>query len=257
MLTRLRERLELPLLLELHAVGGADQPLPVLARLLKQPWLSSLMPPLPDAIEQAATPSQPELPPFQFPTGTLTPQDLKRLLHPTLRRLVQEGQLIMSRQHWQLTVLGIKRVEEQLTVHLPALTPPPPLSHRLLQEQLLTLGRLLGYDSRLEQEHFDVIWREHPQAPRFSHVFEVQVSGSVDSALTRLQAAWSRFRSRPVLVVFDEASERFARARLETAFVGLLPVLQLLTGAEVARLHQTLSEQEAVLSRLGVGERHG
>jgi len=242
--TRL-ERLELPVLLELLALGGSDDPRALAERLARY------LPTLQDKPTQRAETETPG------DSTSSTASSCLPLLRKVARRLVLKGQLLTRPCHWQLTPTGQKRAElEQLPLVIEVPEPPPPISHRTLQEQLLTIGRLLGRDAAVELEHYDVIWREHPRSPRYSHVFEVQVSGSVDSALTRLLAAWTRFRSRPVLVVFDEHSERFARQRLETAFVHLLPVLQVVTAAEISRLYASLHEQAALLQRIGLVSWH-
>jgi hypothetical protein len=127
---------------------------------------------------------------------------------------------------------------------------PQPDRHRALQRLLLDLGALLGKDAALEHESYDVVWRERRGAPRLSHVFEVQVAGSVDSALTRLKRAHEAQRSRLYLVVADERSARFAEARLREAFPELVDELQLVGAGELERLYGALGQGGALLKGL-------
>lgn len=231
--SELRERLELPLLQELAAFGGTDG----LESLAQRLWRY--------------------VPPPGVGAESVTREGLRLLLRHTARVLLRRGELSRTGRLWHLTPQGKKRLElEGMPVSLELETDAFlsfASSHKQTQQQLLEIGQMLGRDAALEVEYYDVIWRDRPHAPRFSHVFEVQFKGSVDSALTRLKQAWSLGRSRPILVVADARSERVAKERLESAFHELLPVLQLITSAEVARLHASLVPQHAVLERLGLG----
>ena len=95
-----------------------------------------------------------------------------------------------------------------------------------------------------------MVWRDTPRSPRLSHVFEVQVAGSVDSALTRLLQAHEAQRSQLFLVIADERSQRFAEERLRRAFPALVPLLTLIGVGELQRLHAALQQQTELLGRL-------
>lgn len=218
-----------PLLIELEALGGEDQPRFVLERLARHfPLLD------------------PETAPLESMTRKLAAQ------------LEREGLLTRARARWRLTPRGrqLAQLEGQAQAQLlqgPKTEPAPAQGslHRRLQEALQRLGEWLGFAAMLEVEHYDVVWKEHPDSERFSHVFEVQVAGSVDSALTRLQQAWKRQRSLPVLVIADLHAETVAEARLKAAFLELKDALQVVTSAEVLGLVQALEPQVGMLVRLG------
>ncbi|MFM7201150.1 MAG: hypothetical protein ACKO6N_10195 [Myxococcota bacterium] len=223
------ELLRIPLLSELEALGGEDQPHFVLERLARH---------------------FPLLEPDEAPIEGLT-----RKLAAQLER---EGLLIRARARWRLTPRGREvahmegLAQTQLLQDSRAEKPSAQGTlHRRLQETIQSVGEWLGFAAMLEVEHYDVVWKEHPESERFSHVFEVQVAGSVDSALTRLQQAWKRQRSLPVLVIADLHAETVAEARLKAAFLELKDALQVVTAAEVLGLAQALEPQVGMLVRLG------
>jgi hypothetical protein len=89
----------------------------------------------------------------------------------------------------------------------------PLLSHRNLQEAIAEIGKLQFYHTELEfplelpgeGKNLDVVWkREIAGVPTFA--FEVELSGSVEKAVTRLKFAYKRWNSRPRIVVPKEFS---------------------------------------------------
>jgi hypothetical protein len=115
---------------------------------------------------------------------------------------------------------------------------------------LVEIGLLLGRHAEAEFEHFDVVWRDSAAAPRLSHVFEVQISGSVDSALTRLKHAYDAQRSRIFLVIADERDKRFAGKRLTGSFHEIWEVVTVIGVGELQRLHEALGANNSLLEKL-------
>ena len=115
---------------------------------------------------------------------------------------------------------------------------------------LVEIGRMLGRQAEIEFEYYDVVWRDSPASPRLSHVFEVQVAGSVDSALTRLKHAYDAQRSRVFLIVADERSARFAGRRLTGSFHEIWDAITVIGIGELARLYESLNSQRELLEKI-------
>ncbi len=195
----------------------------------------------------------------------LTPADLSekseagrchwhRLVQRAATQLVTNGELKRHQSVWEITPRGRRRsaVEElQVERRAPAETKPErTLTHREAQQMLVEIGQLLGRHAAAEYEHYDVVWRDSANAPRLSHVFEVQISGSVDSALTRLKHAYDAQRSRPFLVIADERDTRFAKKRLTGSFHEIWGVVTVIGVGELQRLYESLKTQESLLTKL-------
>jgi hypothetical protein len=226
-------RIELPILLELKAAGGADQPRYLYDRLVQY-----------------------------FPQ--ITSNDLTGRTDHGWRRwrmCVQRagkqleilGQLRRQRLRWELTAHGLKRAEDEaLHITAPAgrvARTAPVLSHRQAQTMLLEIGQMFGRHAEIEYETYDVIWRESVTAPRISHVFEVQISGNVDSALSRLKRAYDAQRSQIYLVIADERDKNFARKRLSGPFHELWDALTVIGTGELERLYDAMKRHEPLLGK--------
>ncbi len=230
-------RLELPILQELKATGGGDQLRYLYERLVRY-----------------------------FPQ--LTSQDLNeraengrsrwfRVVQRAGRQLEEKGELRREKNLWKITAKGLKRVEAE-AMQLDAKPDlierkGKTLTHKEVQAMLIEIGRMLGRHAEAEFEHFDVVWRDSPSAPRLSHVFEVQISGSVDSALTRLKHAHDSQRSRIFLVIADERDKAFARKRLTGSFHEIWEVVTVIGVGELQRLYESLKAHETLLERFVVG----
>jgi hypothetical protein len=227
-------RLELPILQELKATGGADQLRYLYERL-----------------------------PRYFPQ--LTSQDLDeraengrsrwaRAVQRAGRQLEEKGELRREKDQWKITARGLKRVENEAMTLDPAAAPSErkekTLTHKEAQAMLVEIGLMLGKHAEAEFEHYDVVWRESASSPRLSHVFEVQISGSVDSALTRLKHAYDAQRSRPFLVVAGERDRRFAGKRLSGSFHEIWDIITVIGVGELQRLYEALRTQEGLLGKL-------
>src|SRR5205085_6605725 len=117
---------------------------------------------------------------------------------------------------------------------------PHKITHKEAQQMLIEIGRMLGRQAQAEFDYYDVVWRESTSSPRLSHVFEVQISGSVDSALTRLKHAYDTQRSMPFLVIADERDTRFAGKRLSGSFHEILEVVRIIGVGELKQLYEAL-----------------
>lgn len=124
------------------------------------------------------------------------------------------------------------------------------VSHKDAQLMLVEIGHMLGRHAETEFEYYDVVWRDSPASPRLSHVFEVQIAGSVDSALTRLKHAYDAQRSRPFLVIADERSARFAGRRLTGSFHEIWDAITVIGIGELERLYEALKSQRELLEKI-------
>src|SRR5262245_28342502 len=227
-------RLELPILQELKATGGSDQLRYLYERL-----------------------------PRYFPQ--LTDKDLderaedgrsrwSRAVQRAGKQLEEKGELRREKNQWKITAKGLRRVEAE-AMQLDARSAPvepkgKTLTHKEAQAMLVEIGLMLGKHAEAEFEHYDVVWRESASAPRLSHVFEVQISGSVDSALTRLKHAYDAQRSRPFLVIADERDKRFAGKRLTGSFHEIWEIITVIGVGELERLYEALKTHKDMIGRL-------
>jgi hypothetical protein len=170
------------------------------------------------------------------------------------RSLEEKGELRREKDQWKITARGLKRVEaETMTLDAsaaPAERKEKTLTHKEAQAMLVEIGQMLGKHAEAEFEHYDVVWRDSASSPRLSHVFEVQISGSVDSALTRLKHAYDAQRSRPFLVVAGERDRRFAGKRLTGSFHEIWDIITVIGVGELQRLHESLKVHENLLGAL-------
>lgn len=227
-------RLELPILQELKATGGSDEVRYLYDRLARY-----------------------------FPQ--LTAEDLsaraengRNRWHRAVQRAGRElealGELRRERSQWTLTARGLRHIEaEALRIEFakPQIEKSAKtISHKQAQAMLVEIGLMLGKHAEAEFEHYDVVWRDAASAPRLSHVFEVQIAGSVDSALTRLKHAYDAQRSRPFLVIAGERDKRFAGRRLTGSFHEIWEVITVIGAGELQRLYESLKPHEELLAKI-------
>lgn len=227
-------RLELPILQELQAAGGSDQVRYLYDR------LTGYFPQLNE--EDLAARSE---------TGR---NRWRMLVQRAGKQLADAGELKRAQSHWAITPRGLKRVEAEAVQFTPGNVPEQTvartLSHREAQDLLVELGLLLGWHAEAEFAHYDVVWRASAHAPRLSHVFEVQIAGSVDSALTRLKQAYETQRSQLFLVIGAERDVAFAQKRLAASFHEILNLVTVIGTGELQRLAEALQPQAALLEKL-------
>ncbi len=231
-------RLELPILQELVATGGADD-----VRFLYERLISY----------------------FPQMNGSLAPalaredRAWRRHVQGAGRVLDEKRQIERRRGFWSITQQGRKRVEDEA----PSFTYEPEeiqtpvaasseFSHADVQRMLLDIGRALGFHAEMEFDYYDVVWREGETSPRLSHVFEVQRKGNVDAALAKLKRAYESQRSRPFFVVASERDTNRAQLQMSLAETGAFHeigrVTTILSFEQLLRLHRALTSVEDLLA---------
>ena len=229
----LSNRLELPILQELAATGGAEDVRFLYARLVGY---------------------FPQLDAAELSNGKFE----KWRLHVQRagRELDEQGLIKRERGWWRLTNGGQSRLNSENTdfaVEFNNGENPvaPETSHVEIQNMLCEIAQVLGFAAQKEFEYYDVVWRVNQKSPRLSHVFEVQHKGNLDSALAKLKKAFESQRSKPFLIL---ASERDTRRALRSisfeqsgAFHELHESLTMLSFAQIEQLHRSLKSVGDVL----------
>jgi len=89
------------------------------------------------------------------------------------------------------------------------------LTHRNLQESIAEMGKLQTYYTQIEypielpgeEKNIDVVWkREIAGVPTFA--FEIELSGGIERAIARLKFAYTRWNSRPRIVIPEQFSKK-------------------------------------------------
>lgn len=227
-------RLELPILQELKATGGADQLRYLYDRLARYfPQLTEA-----DLNERSESGRS----------------RWRGIVQRAGRELETNGELRREKSEWKLTAKGARRVEAEAMQFdaqpAPSQGKSKTLTHKEAQAMLVEIGLMLGKHAEAEFEHYDVVWRDSASSPRLSHVFEVQISGSVDSALTRLKHAYDAQRSHPFLVIADERDKRFAGKRLTGSFHEIWGTITVIGVGELQRLYEALRANASLLEKL-------
>ena len=226
-------RLELPILQELSATGGAED-----VRFLYQRLVRYF----------------PALDARKIENGKLE----KWRLHVQRagRELDQQGLIERARGLWTLTSAGRRMVEAETTdfaVESKTLQDvrQAETSHVEIQNMLIEIGEILGFHAEKEFEYYDVVWRINSKSPRLSHVFEVQHKGNLDSAFAKLKKAYETGRSKPFLIL---ASERDTNRALRSishetagAFHELQETLTMLSFAQIEQLFRSLKSVGEIL----------
>jgi hypothetical protein len=233
------ERLELPLLQELVATGGAENVRFLYARLV------AYFPQL-DAAE----------------VQTLASGHRKQwrlLVQRAGLQLDEQRQIERHRGQWSITPLGRRRVaDEALDFSLTdsaeqTQVSTATLTHGDVQQMLLDIARALGLHAQKEFEYYDVVWRMSADSPRLSHVFEVQHKGNIDAALAKLKRAYEAQRSKPFLIIASERDTNRAQRSMSRANTGAFHeiggVTAILSFEQLHRLHRALTSVEDLLTR--------
>lgn len=212
--------IEMPILQELVAVGGADN-----LRFLYQRLIAYFP---------------------QLTNAEIT--EIKSGSHKNWRKAVQtagkfldeSGFIERERGDWKITDKGLAEVEKEISGFDLTKTEQKILSHSDIQKLLVEIGEILGFSAATEFEFYDVIWRETPKNQRLSHVFEVQSKGNIDSAFAKLKRAYEAQRSKPFLVVSSERDLNRARQSLTREFHDIELVTTILTFAQINQVHQNI-----------------
>ncbi len=231
-------RIELPILEELIATGGRED-----VRFLYE-RLVAYFPQLEDAEIRA------------IENGHRS--QWRRLVQRAGRALDDQRQIERRRGFWTITGAGRQRATDEGQSFSPTealeTARPAPLSHSDIQQMLLDIARVLGYDAQSEFEYYDVVWRASLSSPRLSHVFEVQHKGNIDAALAKLKRAYESQRSKPYLIV---ASERDTTRALKSMNISRQGPFHEIGGAttilsfeQLSRLHRALTSVEDILREL-------
>jgi len=132
---------------------------------------------------------------------------------------------------------------------------PTPLLHNELRDAIATIGRLLGYEARIEaalpgqNRRVDVVWEAAGRnGSKLLYVFEVQCSGSIDLIQAHfLQALRCRAVQAVVAVSDTEQLEQMAQQ-----FDGVIPreVLRLWNVASVLQVRDDLTRTMETLAPL-------
>lgn len=234
-------RIELPILQELVATGGAED-----VRFLYE-RLVGYFPQL-DAGDVHAALSNGHR------------EQWRRLVQRAGRMLSEKRQIERCRGHWVVTTAGRRRAaDEALEFSLSdgqteAGRQTSELSHTDVQQMLMDVGRVLGYHAESEFEYYDVVWRANELSPRLSHVFEVQRKGNLDAALAKLKRAYEAQRSKPFLVVTSERDTLRAQKQMSQARTGpfheIGRVTAILSFEQLQRLHRALTSVEDLLAEI-------
>lgn len=221
--------LEMPILQELAAIGGADDLRYLYVRLIDYfPQLNDL-----------------EISEIKQNKST----KWRKLVQRVGKELDQNGYLNRNRGHWKVTEKGEELVESETIGFELSITTEKKLSHTDIQKMLLTIGDILGFFTEMEFEYYDVVWREVPRASRLSHVFEVQSKGNIDSAFAKLKRAYEAQRSKIFLVIANENDLRRAKKSLENEFQDIENDLTILTFAEVDKTYQNITSISKILTK--------
>lgn len=229
----LANRLELPILQELAATGGAED-----VRFLYFRLVSYF----------------PQLDKSEIQNGKL--EKWRLYIQRAGRELDEQGLIKRERGYWTLTDAGMRLVEAESTEFQVSLSESAKinqdeLTHTDIQKMLCEIGASLGFSTQKEFEFYDVVWRINQKSPRLSHVFEVQHKGNIDSAFAKLKRAYETQRSVPFLILAGERDTNRALRSISQessgAFHELGEVLNIFSFAQIEQLHRSLHSVANIL----------
>jgi len=165
------------------------------------------------------------------------------------RSLDEKNLIKRNRGLWTITVKGRETAQMETSSYTLATPVLEPATHSNVQELLVEIGNFLGYSAETEYEYYDVVWREKPNSPRLSHIFEVQSKGNIDSAFAKLKRAYQMQRTKPFLVVSSEKDLNRARQSLVREFQDLEAAVTILTFVQVKKVHQNLKSIGEILPK--------
>jgi len=142
-----------------------------------------------------------------------------------------------------------------------SVTPQPSVpSHKELIEMLHQIGETFGFAVKTEEYtpdqayRCDVTWRDY-EAHSPIKVFEVEVSGNVDHALSSLAHACDMWRpERLYLIISDEGdldrARRLVEPRIRGAFSRIRGKLKVHVAGDIKRLHDNLAPHKDLVKDL-------
>ncbi|MGI8555612.1 MAG: hypothetical protein ACR2LT_04565 [Pyrinomonadaceae bacterium] len=219
--------LEIPILQELVAVGGAEDVRFLYERLINYfPQLS-----------------ENEIRAIRANDSA----NWRKLVQRAGRELDDKRLLKRVRGIWTITERGNREAETESHGFVISQVEQKELTHGEIQKMLIKIGESLGFYAAPEVEYFDVIWRENEKIARFSHVFEVQSKGNIDSAFAKLKRAFVAQRSKIYLVLASERDLNRARRSLEREFQDIETAITILTFPQISLVFQNLQNVSEIL----------
>ncbi|MGI8466889.1 MAG: hypothetical protein ACR2N3_00360 [Pyrinomonadaceae bacterium] len=219
--------LEIPILQELVAVGGAEDVRFLYERLIN--YFPQLSENEIRAIRANAS------------------ANWRKLVQRAGRELDDKRLLQRTRGFWTITERGNREVETESQGFVISTTERTELTHGEIQKMLVEIGMSLGFYAETEFEFYDVVWRENEKVSRLSHVFEVQSKGNIDSAFAKLKRAFVAQRSKIYLVLASERDLNRARKSLEREFQDIENAVTILTFSQIKTVSQNLKNVAEIL----------
>lgn len=164
------------------------------------------------------------------------------------KKLEEVNLIKRNRGVWTITEKGLQLVEAETSGFTLTKSNFKEVSHTDIQRMLLEIGEILGFFSEMEVEYYDVVWRETEKSPRFSHIFEVQSKGNIDSAFAKLKRAYQTQRTKPFLILSSEKDLNRANKSLLREFSDIAEVTTILTFTQIQNAHKNLSSNKDIIS---------
>lgn len=222
--------IEIPILQELSAVGGADNLRYIYERLISYfPQISET-----EIIE----------------IKNNSNHFWRNAVQKAGKTLDEKKLITRIRGNWTITEKGSELVAEEISGFTLTKMENRSLTHIEIQEMLVRIGEELNFYAETEFEYYDVIWREKSKSVRLSHIFEVQSKGNLDSAFAKLKRAYDAQRTKPFLIVSDEKNLRRAKKSLTLEFRDLESVVTILSFAQIKKVYENLTAISEILPLL-------
>lgn len=130
----------------------------------------------------------------------------------------------------------------------------PEISHNQLRDMIRDIGlrenRIAETEYPIDGYRLDAIWKRIKGGTP-SHVFEVQIGGNLEQALTKLKHAWDKWNSIPYLVTTDEDAAK-ARSLLEGSFHEMGHVAKVIDWKDITSLYELLNQAYTMRSKMGL-----
>ena len=212
--------LEMPILQELSATGGADD-----VRFLYN-RLTAYFPQL----------NAREIVEIQKGTN----KHWRKAVQKAGKTLNENKYLERKNGLWSITKKGLEIAQIETSGFTLTKSDIKQTTHVNIQEILVEIGISLGFSAEMEFEYYDVVWRETAKSQRLSHIFEVQSKGNLDSAFAKLKRAYQNQRTKPFLILSSERDLNRARKSLAQEFQDIESVITILTFVQIKQIHRNL-----------------